>query len=46
MVAQVVLIGGSASVGKTSLADCLARRQDIYDVIHVDEIRRRLHRTA
>jgi hypothetical protein len=42
MVAQVVLIGGSASVGKTSLADCLARRQDIYDVIHVDEIRRRL----
>jgi hypothetical protein len=42
IVAPVVLIGGSASVGKTSLADTLRRRQDISEVIHVDEIRRRL----
>jgi 2-phosphoglycerate kinase len=42
VVAQVVLIGGSASVGKTSLAETLARRQEIHNVIHIDEIRRRL----
>ena len=37
---SVVLIGGSASVGKTTLAASLAGRLAGAEVVHVDEVRR------